>query len=155
MNMIARQHRYLIAGIGIALAAVGAQAQAESTMVILPDAAADSAVAVTQYVELPEAASGGQETARGNRDGEGENGAEAALAEAQANAADAADYGLQTAMDAIQGNREELGRRGRPEDLPIPQELPDQVPDEIPAGPDGGLPEGNDLPTPPTPQMGG
>ncbi|NIW24572.1 MAG: hypothetical protein GWN29_08395, partial [Gammaproteobacteria bacterium] len=54
-----------LCGLSLALFALGAQAQ--PTMVILPDPAADQARMVTEDIELPDEAADGMATAEANR----------------------------------------------------------------------------------------
>ena len=140
-----------LSGLSLALFALGTQAQDEPTMVILPDAAAAQAEMVLQDIVLPDEAVEGMAIAAANRDEAGSNAGAAreaaleALAEAQANAADAADQGLQTAMDAVQGARGDLGRAN------IPENLPPQMPNNVPPGPGGNPPTPPVPPVPPVP----
>jgi hypothetical protein len=142
------KHRLLLlCSLSLALFAFGAQAQDdEPTMVILPDAAADQAKTVTENIVLPDAAAEGQATAQANRggpetdDGNGLTG----LDQAATHAAEAAEQGLQTARDAVEGARGDLGRAH------MPDSLPDQVPADVPAVP-GDFPGHVDPPSPPGP----
>lgn len=136
----------LLSGLSLSLFAFGAQAQDEPTIVILPEEAADQAD-VTQDIVLPDEAAEGIATAEANRDAAETNAAEG-LTEAQANAADAAEDGLNTAIDAVEGARGDLGRAN------IPEDLPEQVPTELPAVPGDAVPgdtvpEDIDVPAPP------
>lgn len=128
----------------LSLFALAIHAQDEPTMVILPDAAADQAEAVTAGIVLPDEAADGLATAEANRGDASANAADG-LAEAQANAAEAAADGLAKAIDAVEGARGDLGRAN------MPDGLPEQVPADLPAVPDDAVPGDVDLPSPPAP----
>ena len=138
------QKLLLLAGLSLSLFASGANAQDEPTMVVLPDAAAEHAGAVTAGIVLPDEAAPGLATAEPSRAEPGANAADG-LAEAQQNAAAAAMHGLETAIDAVEGARGDIGRAN------MPDGLPEQVPTDIPAVPEDVLPGDVDLPTPPAP----
>jgi hypothetical protein len=144
------QGLFSFSALSLSLLAFGVQAQ-EPTMVILPEDAADQAKIMTEDVVLPDEAADGMATADASR-GDAADAAADGLAEAQGNANEAAEEGLQTASDAVEGARGDLGRAN------LPESLPDGVPEELPAVPDDTVPEGTDLPTPPappTPPIGG
>ena len=97
-----------------------AVANNEATMRVMGDAEAGRPDAVTANIPLPPSQQEDTEAVENASESAGEGGI-AAIAEAKLDAADQAQSALSAAQDAI----EQRGRRGPPEELPTPPDVPE------------------------------